>query len=147
MEKTFAIIKPDAVERGRVGGIISEIERGCFRIVDMRMAKLMKSDAKYLYAEHKGKPFFERLTNFMSSAPSVLLVLEKKNAIEDWRAAMGPTNMEKARHTNTIRGNFGRLNRPTHENVVHGSDSPESAVRELNYFYEELFYIPPCTDE
>lgn len=147
MEKTLAIIKPDAVERGLIGEIIRDIERNCFKIVDMRIAKLLPSDAEYLYAEHKGKPFFDRLTKFMSSGPLVLLVLERANAIEEWRKQMGPTDIEKARsHFGSIRGKFGRHNRPPHENVVHGSDSPESAVRELTYFYDELVYLPPCLD-
>lgn len=141
MEKTLAIIKPDAVARGLVGRIISDIERACYNIVDMKMLRLTEKLAGDFYKEHKGKPFFENLVKFTASGPCIFLVLEKKNAIEDWRKFMGPTDIKKAMlNPHTIRGKFGRWGRPTYETVVHGSDSPESAVRELNLFYDELFY-------
>ena len=134
MEKTLAIIKPDAVERRIVGSVILKIELASFCIVDMKMIYMSKRQAKFLYKEHRSKPFFERLVNFMSSGPSIFLVLEKKNAIEDWRSLMGPAKVADA-YFNSIRGCLGLLGKPTHENVVHGSDSPESAVRELGFFW------------
>lgn len=141
MEKTLAVIKPDAVERGIIGRITNLIEYARYRIVDMKMVYMSKKYAEWFYAEHNGKPFFERLIGFTASGPCVFLVLEKKNAIEDWRKLMGLTDVVKARlYPNTVRGCLGRPGRPMHENVVHGSDSPESAVRELNFFYDELFY-------
>ena len=142
MEKTLVVIKPDAVERRLAGKIIKEIERDFgFNIVEMKMVYLNRTLAKEFYAEHRDKPFFDRLVSFMSSGPSIFLVLEKKNAIGDWRKTMGPTKIEEAQlDPHSIRGKYGRLTRPPHENVVHGSDSPESAVRELNLFYDELFY-------
>jgi nucleoside-diphosphate kinase len=142
MEKTLAIIKPDAVERRLIGKIVKEIEVDFgFRIVDMKMVYLNRKQAEYFYREHADKQFFGRLLNFMSSGPSVFLVLEKKNAISDWRKTMGPTKIEEAQFDpHSIRGKYGRLMRPLHENVVHGSDSPESAVRELTLFYDDLFY-------
>jgi len=141
MERTLAIIKPDATERNLVGKIVDEILLGGFEILDMKLVTMSKKHAEEFYAEHEGKPFFERLTNFMSSGPSVFLVLEKKNAIKDWRTLMGPTNIEEAKKERfCLRGHFGLLDRPLHENIVHGSDSPESAGRELNLFYDDLFY-------
>lgn len=141
MEKTLAIIKPDAIERRIVGKIIGVIERHAFKIVDMKMVYMTKKYAAWFYREHKGKPFFEKLVNFTASGPCVFLVLEKENAIEDWRKLMGPTEIEEAiLNPHTIRGLFGVYGRPSYETVVHGSDSPESAVRELELFYDELFY-------
>ena len=142
MEKTLAIIKPDAVERRITGKIILEIEDFGFHIVDMKMAYLNKNYAGWFYDEHKGKPFFGRLVDFMSSGACVFLVLEKKNAIGDWRKAMGPTSIDDAQYDpHSIRGKFGLLAKPLHENVVHGSDSPEAAFRELTFFYDDIFYF------
>lgn len=142
MEKTLAIIKPDAIERRIVGKIIGVIERHAFKIVDMKMVYMTKKYAAWLYREHKGKSFFEKLVNFTASGPCVFLVLEKENAIEDWRKLIGPTDIEEAVLLNcfNIRGHYGVPGRPSYETIVHGSDSPESAVRELELFYDELFY-------
>ena len=142
MEKTLAIIKPDAIDRNLSGRIITEIEQAGFTIIDMKLVYMSKKHADWFYEEHSGKRFFYRLSNFMSSGPCIFMVLEKDNAIEDWRKLMGPTNYDREARflPHTIRGAFGRYKRPTHETVVHGSDSPESAVRELTFFYDELFY-------
>jgi len=137
MEKTLAIIKPDAVARGIVGRILAVIEYAGFSLVDMRMTTLTRKSAEIFYQEHSGKPFFDGLVTFMSSGPSVFVVLEKKNAIGVWRERMGPTAVEDA-GWNTIRGRFGLRGRPIRENVVHGSDSPEAAKRELEFFYREV---------
>lgn len=146
MEKTLAIIKPDAVERGISGEILTLLAGFGFKVVDMKMVRMQEYDAKYIYDEHKDKEFFPELVNFMTSSPSIFLVLERKNAIEAWRDRMGPPDVGKAKCSMkaTVRGKHGILGRPKRENVVHGSDSPESAARELNYFYEEIFYSPPA---
>jgi nucleoside-diphosphate kinase len=134
MEKTFAIIKPDAVERNITGKIIDRIETAGFRICGMKKLFLTKAEAEGFYYVHKERPFFNDLCTFMSRSPVVALVLEQENAIAKWRELMGATNPANA-EAGTIRKEFGL---GIEENTVHGSDSPESAAFEIPYFFSQL---------
>ena len=134
MERTFAIIKPDAVKAGVIGRIIARIEQEGFRIVAMRMQHLSKREAEGFYAVHSGKPFFAGLTDFMSSAPCVLLALEAPGAIAKWRTLMGATNPANA-EAGTLRKEFGAS---IDNNATHGSDAPDTAAFELGYFFRGL---------
>ncbi|MFN3534728.1 MAG: nucleoside-diphosphate kinase [Desulfatiglandales bacterium] len=131
MERTLAIIKPDGVERGLMGEVIKRVEAEGFRIINMAMLRLTKKQAEGFYQVHKGKPFFESLTSFMSSGPCVVMVLEGEDAIERWRKIMGATDYRKA-EKGTIRQQFAT---DIERNVVHGSDSKESALFEIGYFF------------
>lgn len=133
MERTFAIIKPDAVERNLIGKILERIESNGFRIAAMKKIQLSKAQAEGFYYVHKERPFFGSLTEFMCSGPVVLLVLEKEGAISAWRDLMGATNPEDA-DAGTIRKDFA-LN--IEKNSTHGSDSAENAVFEISYFFSE----------
>ena len=133
MERTFAIIKPDAVERNLIGKILERIESNGFKIAGMKKTQLSQKEAKGFYYVHKERPFFDSLTEFMCSGPVVLLVLEKENAITAWRDLMGATNPEDAKE-GTIRKDFA-LN--IEKNSTHGSDSAENAAYELSYFFSE----------
>ena len=134
MERTFAIIKPVAVERNLTGSIIGKIEGEGFKIIGMKKIHLTKGEAEGFYYVHKERPFFNNLTTFMSRSPVVVLALEKENAIVKWRELMGATNPANA-DAGTIRKEFGVS---IEENTVHGSDSPESASFEIPYFFSEL---------
>ena len=131
-ERTFAVIKPDALEKGVIGEICGRIEGAGLKIVAMRMLKLNAQRAEGFYAVHKGKPFFESLVRFMTSGPVVVMALEGENAIAKWRQTMGSTNPEDAAE-GTIRRDFGTN---IERNAVHGSDAPETAKFELGYFFE-----------
>lgn len=131
MERTLAIIKPDAVERGAVGAIIQRIENDGLRIQEMRLLRLSKADAARFYAVHRGKPFFDSLTNFMSSGPIVALALEAPDVIRRWRRMMGATDPARAGR-GTLRREFGWS---VEANATHGSDAPETAAFELDYFF------------
>ena len=133
MERTFAIIKPDAVERNLIGKILERIESNGFKIAAMKKIQLSKAQAEGFYYVHKERPFFASLTEFMCSGPVVLLVLEKEGAISAWRDLMGATNPEEA-GAGTIRKDFA-LN--IEKNSTHGSDSAENAVFEISYFFSE----------
>ena len=133
MERTFAIIKPDAVERNLIGKILERIESNGFKITGMKKTQLSQKEAKGFYYVHKERPFFDSLTEFMCSGPVVLLVLEKENAITAWRDLMGATNPEDAKE-GTIRKDFALS---IEKNSTHGSDSPENAKYELSYFFSE----------
>ena len=133
MERTFAIIKPDAVERNLIGKILERIESNGFKIAGMKKTQLSQIEAKGFYYVHKERPFFDSLTEFMCSGPVVLLVLEKENAITAWRDLMGATNPEDAKE-GTIRKDFALS---IEKNSTHGSDSPENAKYELSYFFSE----------
>lgn len=137
LERTLAIIKPDIVERHLIGSIISRLEQSKFSIVAMKMVHLNQQQAAGFYAEHEGKPFFANLIAFMISTPVVVLVLEKENAIADYRALMGKTNPAEA-NMGTLRRDFAL---DGSRNSVHGSDSIQSAEREIAYFFtsNELF--------
>ena len=137
MERTFAIIKPDAVERNIAGKIIEKIESAGFVVVGMKKIRLTKQEAEGFYYVHKERPFFGDLCSYMSRGPVIVLVLEKDNAILDWRTLMGATNPANA-DSGTIRKEFGL---GLEENSVHGSDSPESASYEIPYFFSQLELI------
>jgi nucleoside-diphosphate kinase len=134
MERTFAIIKPDAVERNITGKVLDKIEAAGFRIIGMKKIFLSKCEAEGFYYVHKERPFFGDLCSFMSRSPVVVLALEKENAITTWRDLMGATNPTNAAD-GTIRKEFGVS---IEENTVHGSDSPESAAFEIPYFFSQL---------
>lgn len=134
MERTFAIIKPDAVERKIAGKVLDRIEGAGFTIVGMKKLHLTKGQAEGFYYVHKERPFFNDLCSFMSRSPVVVLALEKENAIAAWRELMGATNPANA-EAGTIRKDFGVS---IEENTVHGSDSPESAAFEIPYFFNSL---------
>ena len=133
-ERTLAIIKPDAVARHLIGGIIKRIDETGLNIKAMKMIKLSKGQAMGFYKVHKGKPFYDSLTDFMSSGPCIVLVLEGGDAIRRYRDLMGATNYEEAEE-GTIRREFAT---DIEKNAVHGSDSPESAHVEIGYFFGEL---------
>ena len=137
LQRTLSIIKPDAVRRNLIGAILARLEQQGFSIVAAKMVRLSKEQAEGFYAEHQGKPFFEPLVAYMTSAPVLVSVLEKENAMQDDRTLMGATNPEAAAE-GTIRRDFALSQR---ENSVHGSDSLESAAREIAYFFvsEEVF--------
>lgn len=137
LERTLAIIKPDIIERHLIGAIISRLEQAQFSIVAMKMVHLNQQQAAGFYAEHEGKPFFANLIAFMTSTPVVVLVLEKENAIADYRALIGKTNPAEA-NMGTLRRDFAL---DGSRNSVHGSDSSQSAEREIAYFFtsNELF--------
>jgi nucleoside-diphosphate kinase len=131
-ERTLSIIKPDGVEKGVVGRVITRFEQAGFKIVGMKMVRLSKAQAESFYEEHRGRPYFDGLNAFMVSGPSVVMVLEGEDAIQRNRALMGATNSSDAGE-GTIRREFGTDGR---RNVVHGSDSPETAAREIDYFFD-----------
>ena len=137
LQRTLSIIKPDAVKRHLIGAILARFEQQGFNIAAAKMLQLSREQAEGFYAEHQGKPFFEPLVEYMTSAPVFVSVLEKENAVQDYRTLMGTTNPETAAE-GTIRRDFALNQR---ENSVHGSDSPESAAREIAYFFaaEEIF--------
>ena len=134
MERTFAIIKPDAVERRLVGKILARIEDAGFTIRGMRMHHLTKKEAEGFYAVHRERPFFGGLTDFMSSGPVVLLALDAPDAIKKWRNLMGATDPGKA-DAGTLRKDFGTN---IERNATHGSDAPDTAAFELGYFFRGM---------
>jgi nucleoside-diphosphate kinase len=134
MERTFAIIKPDAVERRLAGQILARIEGAGFTIKAMRLQHLTTPEAQGFYAVHRERPFFGELTTFMSSGPCVLLALDAPNAIQKWRDTMGPTDPAKAA-PGTLRRDFGES---IGRNATHGSDAPETAAFELSYFFRGM---------
>ena len=138
LERTLSIIKPDAVERNLVGKILSRFEENGFRIVATKMLRLNQTQAEGFYAEHQGKEFFAPLVEYMMSAPIVVSVLEKENAVKDYRTLIGTTNPETAAE-GSIRKEFAESQR---RNSVHGSDSVESAAREIAYFFVESEICP-----
>jgi nucleoside-diphosphate kinase len=134
MERTFAIIKPDAVERNLAGKILERIESKGFKIAGMKKIKLSLEEAEGFYYVHKERGFFGELCEFMSRGPIVVLCLEKENAIADWRTLMGATNPANA-EPGTIRKDFALS---IGENASHGSDAPETAAFEIPYFFSAL---------
>ena len=130
-ERTFAIIKPDAVERRVAGKIIQRIEDEGFQIRAMKRVRLSASEAEGFYAVHRGKGFFGSLTAFMSSGPAIVLVLEAPDAIKKWRTLMGATDPAKA-DPGTMRKEFAES---IERNATHGSDAPETAAYEIGYFF------------
>jgi len=134
MERTLAIVKPDGVEKQVVGQVLDRIEREGFRLAAMRMARLTRAEAEGFYAVHRERPFFSALTEFMSSGPVVLMVLEREGAIARWRETMGATDPAKAAE-GTLRKQFAAN---IERNCVHGSDAPETAAFEIGYFFRGL---------
>jgi len=134
VERTFSIIKPDAVEKNKIGAILSLLEDKGFKIVALRRAQLTREEAEGFYAVHKARPFFGELVDFMMRSPVVLSVLEKENAVADYRTAMGATDPAKA-DAGTIRKLYADS---IGENAVHGSDSLENAAVEIKFFFPEL---------
>jgi nucleoside-diphosphate kinase len=134
MERTLAIIKPDAVKSRRAGQILARIEAAGFTVRAMRLQHLTKKEAEGFYAVHRERPFFGSLTDFMSSGPCILLALEAPDAIKKWRATMGATDPGKA-EAGTIRKEFGTS---IEHNATHGSDAPDTAAFELGYFFRGL---------
>ena len=131
VEQTLSIIKPDAVRDNHIGEIVGRFEKAGLKIVAQRMMHLSQAEAEGFYAEHKGKPFFEGLVEFMTSGPVVVQVLSGENAIALNREVMGATDPAKAA-PGTLRALFGSA---ISSNAVHGSDSPTSAAREIAYFF------------
>ena len=137
MERTFAIIKPDAVERKLAGKILARIEEAGFTVRAMRLHHLTKKEAEGFYAVHHERPFFSGLTDFMSSGSCVLMALEAPDAIKKWRTLMGATDPAKA-DAGTLRKEFGSS---IERNATHGSDAPETAAFELGYFFRGMEMI------
>lgn len=134
MERTFAIIKPDAVKKGNAGKILARIEDAGFRVRAMRMLHLSKKEAEGFYYVHRERPFFGGLTDFMSSGPCIVMCLEAGDAIRKWRDLMGATDPAKAA-SGTLRNEFGAS---IDNNATHGSDAPETAAFELGYFFRGM---------
>jgi nucleoside-diphosphate kinase len=134
MERTFAIIKPDAVGSGKAGQILARIEGAGFTVRAMRLQHLTKREAEGFYAVHRERPFFGALTDFMSSGPCILLALEAPDAIRKWRGTMGATDPAKA-DAGTLRKDFGTS---IERNATHGSDAAETAAFELGYFFRGM---------
>jgi len=134
VERTLIIVKPDAVQRGLIGEIVKRFEQRGLRIIGLKMMQVSEALAKKHYAEHEGKSFFEGLVQYITSAPVVVIVLEGPNAIAAARTTIGSTKPHEAA-AGTIRGDFGM---DVGRNLVHGSDKPESGLREVaNFFTEE----------
>jgi nucleoside-diphosphate kinase len=134
VERTFAIIKPDAVKARKAGAILARIEQAGFTIRGMRLTHLTKREAEGFYAVHRERPFFGSLTEFMSSGPCIVMMLEAPDAIKKWRALMGATDPAKA-EPGTLRKDFGAS---IEHNATHGSDAPETAAFELGYFFRGM---------
>ncbi|MBC8420740.1 MAG: nucleoside-diphosphate kinase [Proteobacteria bacterium] len=134
MERTLSIIKPDGVSRNLIGAVVTRLEQEGLKIVAMKMIRMSKEEAKGFYKVHEGKPFYESVTDFMSSGPCVVMILEGDDGIQRYRKLMGATNYKEAEE-GTIRRNFAT---DIEKNVVHGSDSVENADYEINYFFNAL---------
>lgn len=137
MERTLSIIKPDGVRRGLIGEVIKRLEESEFKIAALKLVHMTKSQAEGFYAVHKERPFFQSLTDFMSSGPAVVLVLEGEDVIDQYRKLMGATDYREAEE-GTIRKDFAT---DIEKNVVHGSDSPESAAFEISYFFNRFEFV------
>jgi nucleoside-diphosphate kinase len=134
MEQTLTILKPDTLQAGNAGAVISMIERAGFRIRAARMIRLSTEQAEGFYAVHRDRPFFRDLVTFMTEGPVIVMVLEAENAISRLRDLMGPTDPGKAGE-GTVRGGFGTN---IERNAIHGSDGPETAAVETSYFFSQL---------
>jgi len=140
MERTLAIVKPNAVRKNRIGAIISAFEESGLKLVGLKLVRLTKAQAEAFYDVHRGKPFYAELVAFMTSGPVAAMALEGPNAVEIGRATMGATDPAKAK-PGTIRARFGES---MTENAVHGSDSPENAAREIAFFFSSVDLVPPA---
>jgi nucleoside-diphosphate kinase len=134
MERTFAIIKPDAVRARKAGQILARIEEAGFSVRAMRLTHLTQKEAEGFYAVHRERPFFASLTSFMSSGPCIVMALEAPDAIKKWRTLMGATDPAKA-DAGTLRKDFGAS---IENNATHGSDAPDTAAFELGYFFRGM---------
>jgi nucleoside-diphosphate kinase len=134
MERTFAIIKPDAFAAGSAGKILARIYQEGFKVVGLKKLYLSKTEAEGFYHVHRERPFFDELTDFMSSGPCLVMVLEAEQAIKKWRDLMGATDPAEAAE-GTLRKEFGTF---VGENATHGSDAPETAAFEISYFFAGL---------
>jgi len=134
MERTLSIIKPDGVKRGLIGEVVRMLEQNNLDIVAMKMLHMTKQQAEGFYAVHRERPFFQSLTDFMSSGPAIVMVLQGENVIARYRELMGATNYKEAAE-GTIRKAFAT---DIEQNVVHGSDAPETAAFEISYFFSQL---------
>ena len=132
-QKTLVIIKPDGIQKNIIGEIISRIEKKGLKILNMKMMKLSRELAEKLYEEHRNKPFFKSLVNFITSAPIIVMIVEGEDVISIFRSMMGPTDPKNAA-PGTIRGDYGT---DIERNIIHGSDSIESAKREVDLFFPE----------
>jgi len=137
MERTLSIIKPDGVSRGLIGEVIKRFEANNIRIVAMKMIQMTKAQAQGFYAVHKERPFFASLTDFMTSGPVVVMILEGDDVIAKNRKLMGATNYKEAAE-GTIRRDFAT---DIEKNIVHGSDAPQTAAFEISYFFNHLEII------
>ena len=131
MQKTFAMIKPDAVERNLIGKILVRVEQEGFKILSLKLIEMSKKQAQGFYAVHSERPFFDDLTSYMSSGRTVVMVLEREEAISHWRVVMGATNPEEA-NSGTLRKEFGES---IERNSTHGSDALETASEEIAYWF------------
>lgn len=132
--RTLTILKPDCVRKNLIGAVTKHIQEAGFKVVAMKLVKLTKAEAEGFYAVHRERPFFEELTTFMSSGPCVPMVLEKDNAVADFRTLIGATNP-----ANAAEGTIRRLYADSMgENIIHGSDSDENAQIEAGYFFPEM---------
>jgi len=134
MERTLAIVKPDAVKRGLAGEILKQIESAGLKPRALKLIHLTRAQAEAFYEVHKQRPFYNSLCDYMSSGPVVIAVLEAEKAIERWRELMGATDPAKAKE-GTIRKQFGL---DVEKNATHGSDAPETAAKEISFFFSEL---------
>jgi nucleoside-diphosphate kinase len=144
VERTLVIVKPDAVQRGLIGTILSRLEQRGLKLAALKLAQLSREQAEGHYAEHRGKPFFEPLVGYITSAPVVLAVFEGRDAVQVVRNTMGATNPVNSA-PGTIRGDFAL---EVGRNLIHGSDGPDSAVREVDFFFstDELISYTRDTD-
>ena len=133
-QRTFGIIKPDAVAAGSAGKILAKIEDSGLKVIAIKLMRLSESQAQGFYAVHKERPFFSDLVKFMTEGPVVAIIMEGDDAISRWRDLMGPTNSEEA-PAGTIRGDFGTN---IERNASHGSDAPETAKLEISYFFDAM---------
>ncbi len=131
LERTFGIVKPDAVAKGAIGGVVDMIEKAGLKIIGLRLVKLSKTEAETFYAVHKARPFYNDLVTFMTSGPVVVMAIEGENAIARYREVMGPTDSTKA-PVGTIRQKYGTN---IEKNAVHGSDGPDTARVEIAFFF------------
>ena len=138
MERTFIILKPDALQNKHVGHILTKIEENGFRIVGLKLLHMSKYDAQKFYEVHKERPFYEDLCNYISSSPVIVGVLEAENAVQKWRDLIGATDPKDAKE-GTIRKLYAKSKEA---NAVHGSDSVENALKEIHYFFSERELLP-----
>jgi nucleoside-diphosphate kinase len=131
LERTFGIVKPDAVAKGAIGGVIDMVEKAGLKVIALRYTRLSASQAESFYAVHKARPFYKDLVAFMTSGPVVVMALEGENAVARYREVMGPTDSTKA-PAGTIRQKYGTN---IEKNAVHGSDGPDTATAEVGFFF------------